>query len=159
MRIILVNFSFSFSFFLFPILYKNYFRRTILLSNSNRRWFQRNSSSIFEREASPSRESEDEKTNFSFTVLQVRCGKNTTLCLHSFGLLVSSRNEEKISPAWWNPSRQSSCHLMHTADSFFPLASMSNRCAFFPRGGRQFFAQSWTSNWHLRAAVVACVCT
>lgn len=156
MRIILVNFSFSF-FFCFQ-----YFTRITFEEQS---YFQIpivgdfNATLLRSSNASPSRESEDEKTNFSFTVLQVRCGKNTTLCLHSFGLLVSSRNEEKISPAWWNPSRQSSCHLMHTADSFFPLASMSNRCAFFPRGGRQFFAQSWMSNWHLRAAVVACVCT
>lgn len=95
MRIILVNFSFSFFFFVSNTLQE-------LLSKNNLTFkFQSSviSTQLFFDLRTLHPLAKDEKTNFSFTVLQVRCGKNTTLCLHSFGLLVSSRNEEKISPA------------------------------------------------------------
>lgn len=74
MRIILVNFHFHFFFcfqyFKFVLLtYQHHIQISIVrdFNATSLRY------SIF---ASPSRESEDEKTNFSFTVLQLRCGKN-----------------------------------------------------------------------------------
>lgn len=136
-RIILVNFHFHFFFcfqyFKFVLLTYQHHIQISIVGDFN-------SFSIFDFRFTLSRERRWENEFFlhgSSTSLWQK--RPRYVFIHSVSSFLLG-TEEKISPAWWNPSPpEPPCHPMHTADSFFPLASMSNRCAFFPRGGRRVF--------------------